>query len=348
MSLPPRSPRYSFHAFPFFLPHVVPLFTVLTHYSSKEWHALIPPLFVWIVIPILDLILPSRTQQWCHPLTRAQKKHLDSLISFRLAVYLWPLTQFSLLFWVLHRISTGPVTSIRLIGLLSSLTLSAAEGINCAHELLHRRSKLERLLADALLSSVWYAHFSIEHARGHHFRVATPKDPATLRYGHSFYTFLPRTVFGGFLSACNLEARRLSKIGLPVVSIHNRIIQYAVVQIAIPIVLGFAFGPSAVATFFFQAITAVILLEQINAIEHYGLSRAQRPDGSYERVGPRHSWDAPHSISSYLLFKLQLHADHHLRRFQSNSSRIVELWVAHTRRRLLTIFLFLQLIIWRN
>lgn len=307
-------PKHSSHAFPFFLPHVIPLFTVLTHYSSSEWYALIPPLFVWVVIPILDHIILTKTQHLCHPLSLAQKKHLDSLISFRLAVYLWPLTQISLFLWVLHRISTVPVTGIRLIGLLSSLTLSAAEGINCAHELLHRHSKLERFLANALLSLVWYAHFSIEHAHGHHFRVATPDDPATLPYGHSFYRFLPRTVVGGFRSACNLEARRLSKTGLPIVSVHNCIIRYVFVQMAIPVVLGFIFGPSAVAIFFFQAITAVILLEQINAIEHYGLTRARRHDGSYERVGPRHSWDAPHSISSYLLFKLQLHADHHLRR----------------------------------
>lgn len=300
---------------PFFLPHVVPLFTVLAHYSSNEWHTLLPPLFVWIIIPLLDFIIPAKAQSQRRPLTSEQKRRLDSRISFRLAIYLWPLTQFSLFLWVTHRVSAVPVSGIRLLGLLSSLTLSAAEGINCAHELLHRRSWVERLLADALLCTVWYAHFSIEHSRGHHLRVATSEDPATLPYGHSFYTFLPRTIIGGFQSACNLEAQRLLKKGSPVFSIHNRIIRYAVVQITIPIVLGCIFGHSAVAIFFFQAFTAIVLLEQINAIEHYGLLRAVRPDGTYERVGPRHSWDAPHSASNYLLFKLQLHADHHLSRF---------------------------------
>lgn len=72
------------------------------------------------------------------------------------------------------------------------------------------------------------------------------------------------------------------------------------------------------ALFVFQACVAVLLLEQINAIEHYGLERKRVGDG-WERVGPRHSWDAPHRVSSYLLFKLQVHADHHLRMLLSFS-----------------------------
>lgn len=56
---------------------------------------------------------------------------------------------------------------------------------------------------------------------------------------------------------------------------------------------------------------AIIYLETINYIEHYGLLRNQLPDGSYEKTTILHSWNAPHRFSNYLLFKLQRHSDHH-------------------------------------
>jgi alkane 1-monooxygenase len=58
-------------------------------------------------------------------------------------------------------------------------------------------------------------------------------------------------------------------------------------------------------------VTSVLYLEAINYIEHYGLERKQLPDGSFENVNIRHSWNAPHRFSNYILFKLQRHSDHH-------------------------------------
>ncbi len=53
-------------------------------------------------------------------------------------------------------------------------------------------------------------------------------------------------------------------------------------------------------------------LEVINYIEHYGLKRRFiSPLGKYENVTIHHSWNAPHRISNYALFKLQRHSDHH-------------------------------------
>lgn len=65
--------------------------------------------------------------------------------------------------------------------------------------------------------------------------------------------------------------------------------------------------------FYFVAIgfVGVIFLETVNYIEHYGLERKKLPNGQYERVNKTHSWNAPHRISNYFLFKLQRHSDHH-------------------------------------
>lgn len=313
------------HVLLFFLPYLVPLLTIVTHYSSTAWHSLIPAIFVWVAIPLFDMavslagsiFLSSPSCARRRSRTLAERRELDGRASFRAAIYMWPPTQLLLLVWASHRVTVDPSTfwSLRTAGLAASIGLIAAEGMNCAHELLHRRSQLERALGDMLLISVWYGHFAIEHARGHHKRVATPNDPATLRYGESFYSFLPRTLIGGLCSAWSYEAGRMRMEGRFILSPANHVVRALALQPLLPAALMTAYGARALAFFVAQAVVAVFLLEQVNAIEHYGLSRTRRPNGSYEPVGPRHSWDAPHSVSNYLMFKLQLHADHHLRTY---------------------------------
>jgi alkane 1-monooxygenase len=55
-------------------------------------------------------------------------------------------------------------------------------------------------------------------------------------------------------------------------------------------------------------------------VEHYGLLRAQLPDGSYEPPRPHHSWNANHTYTNLVLFQLERHSDHHAnagRRYQA-------------------------------
>ena len=77
-----------------------------------------------------------------------------------------------------------------------------------AHELIHRRSRALRLLGRALLCTVLYDHFFVEHLRGHHVRVATPADPATARFGESYNAFLRRTVPAQLAARGGSGARR--------------------------------------------------------------------------------------------------------------------------------------------
>jgi alkane 1-monooxygenase len=49
----------------------------------------------------------------------------------------------------------------------------------------------------------------------------------------------------------------------------------------------------------------------VNYVEHYGLTRKYLGDGKYEHVLPRHSWNAAHKASNWLLINLQRHSDHH-------------------------------------
>lgn len=303
-------------ALPFFLPYVVPLMTVAAHYSSRNWHALIPPIFVWIFIPLCDLLTPHVHSTSPVSLSPSEKKCLESQLSFKLAVYLWCPAQLSMLVWAANRIQNAEIHSnVKVFGLLSSIAVIAAEGINCSHELLHRRSCLERALGKLLLVSVFYGHFCIEHARGHHFRVGTPEDPATMRLNESFYQFLPRTVFGGYRSAWRLEQLRLRRHNLATFSYHNEMILFLFAQAGFCYFFYSFIGLKGLLVFVYQSMFSIILLEQINAIEHYGLIRRKLKSGGYERVGAKHSWDAAPGMSNYLLFKLQTHSDHHLRKW---------------------------------
>jgi len=176
---------------------------------------------------------------------------------------------------------------------------------------MHQKTKLERWLADLLLAMVLYSHFRSEHLLVHHVHVGTPKDPVTARYNESFPRFFARVVPGCFISALRAEAALLRRRGRSAWDRGNPFWRYAGLQ---AVALGLAFGIggwAGVGLFAVQAFTAIWQLELINYIEHYGLTRQKLADGRYERVLPRHSWNATHRASSWLLINLQRHSDHH-------------------------------------
>lgn len=64
--------------------------------------------------------------------------------------------------------------------------------------------------------------------------------------------------------------------------------------------------------FFVQSVLAFTLLELVNYVEHYGITRREISEGRFERVNPTHSWNASHLVSNFFLFQLQRHSDHHV------------------------------------
>jgi hypothetical protein len=60
-----------------------------------------------------------------------------------------------------------------------------------------------------------------------------------------------------------------------------------------------------------QSVIGFSILEVINYIEHYGLTRREIAPGRYERVLPRHSWNSSHRISNWFLCNVARHSDHH-------------------------------------
>ncbi len=271
------------------------------------WYNYISFLILFSVIPLMDFWL----QDTHNPSTEEENILLEAFYFKAIIVAYVPL-QILALISALYLVTYVSLTWYAWFGFALSMGLvTGGLGINLAHELMHRRSKSEQLLSKILLSLVCYGHFFIEHVRGHHLNVATPSDPASARLNESFYQFLPRCIKGSFLSAWKIERNRLKRQNINFYSYQNQfwwIVTVPVFLLASCFLLG---GFSAALFFVIQAITAIIILELVNYVEHYGLERKKLANGYYERVTPAHSWNANHWASNAILLHLQRHSDHH-------------------------------------
>ena len=192
--------------------------------------------------------------------------------------------------------------------------------IALGHELGHKPDRWDQAMGSLANNVVGYAHFRIEHNRGHHTWVATPDDPASARYGESIYAFALRELPGAFVRGWREEAARLEKRGAAVWSPGNEILRgYALTSIfagALIAIFGWKVAPFILAHHFIGWYS----LTQANYVEHYGLLRQKLPNGRYEAVEPRHSWNTNHIFSNLVTFHLQRHSDHHahpMRPYQS-------------------------------
>jgi alkane 1-monooxygenase len=247
-------------------------------------------------------------------------KRLEADRYYRWCTYLYLPLQFGALVWACGQWASVGLSFADRLGLATTTGVVAGVAINTAHELGHKREQLERGLSRMALAQSCYGHFYVEHNHGHHIRVATPEDPASSRLGESFWRFLPRSVVGGVRSAWSLETRRLRRRGRRAWSVRNEVLTAWALSAVLFSALTAAFGWTVLPCLLVQAVLGFCLLETVNYLEHYGLLRRRRPDGRYERVAPRHSWNSNTTISNLLLFQLQRHSDHHanpLRRYQT-------------------------------
>jgi len=265
---------------------------VAGHWLGAYWYAFA---VFWVVVPVLDRLIGRSAQ----PCGDEEMRRLERNPLFRFVLHAWVPLQLGLIGWGAWLVGTGGVAGFDAVLFTLSVGLATGgAGITTAHELGHKRPLVDRLLSRVLLISVSYGHFTVEHNRGHHVRVATPEDPASARYGESYWAFLPRTLFGSLRHAWELDRRE--------------VLLSSLATCAVAAALGAAFGPLAAACFFGQSAMAIALLEAVNYIEHYGLVRRRLADGRYERPAARHAWDAYEWLSNCFLVHLQRHADHHL------------------------------------
>lgn len=265
------------------------------------------PLFAFGVIPILDTLIGDDRD---NP-PEAVVPHLERERYYRLIVYLATLVEYVAFFACVWIVGTHALTWYDYVGFALSLGAATGISINTAHELGHKTDRFERWLAKITLAPVAYGHFYVEHNRGHHVRVATAEDPASARYGESFWAFLPRTVTGSIRSAWRLEKARLERLGHSPWTWRNEVLHaWAMTVVVWGIAIAMA-GKVVIPFLVIQAVYGASLLEVVNYVEHYGLGRRKLPNGRYERCTPQHSWNSNHVVTNLFLYQLQRHADHH-------------------------------------
>lgn len=265
------------------------------------------PIYGWIVLTILDQISGLE-------IGNMDPETDDALLWwYKLITWVWLPVQLAIIFGSIAFLSrTEHLSGAEEIFLMMSVgVVSGSIGINYAHELIHQRNRFEPMLGEWLLVSTLYGHFRSEHILVHHRYVATPRDPVTARYDEGFYSFFGRCLVGQVASAWHVEVERLARIGRPWYALRNPWWRYAgggLLMLALAFLVG---GWIGVGFFLVQAFVAMLQLELVNYVEHYGLTRRHLGDGKYEHVHPRHSWNAAHKMTNFLLINLQRHSDHH-------------------------------------
>lgn len=293
-------------ALPFWLSlALLPLAAVGAVYGG--WLTALLPIGAWWLFILLDSLVGHDTSN------RDPATPDTALFWHRLITLIWFPIQFATLCALIWYVPRAPHlgTAEALMLFFGMGVISGTIGINYAHELMHQKPAAERWMADLLLATVLYSHFRSEHMRVHHLYVGTPRDPVTARYNEGFHRFFLRVLRQSLISSWQAEQAMLARRGLTVWHASNPFWRYGVLQLGMTVGAFMISGWLGVGLFVVQAIVAIWQLELVNYVEHYGLTRRHLGDGRYEHVLPRHSWNASHRASNWLLINLQRHSDHH-------------------------------------
>lgn len=283
--------------------------------TGSEWSFLAPLVFIYGVSTLFDAIFGLDTSNPPEELV----PQLDEDRYYRWLTYLTIPIHYAVLLALAIFVGTQSVSIFSVLALAITGGIYSGLGLVTAHELGHKKSRLERNLAKIVQAVPAYGHFCLEHNRGHHRDVATPEDPATSRMGESIYQFARREIPGAFKRGWKLEQDRLERTGKNVWSMDNEILQSYAITAVVQLSLIASFGWIMVLFLAVHNFWAWWQLTSANYIEHYGLLRKKEASGRYERCQPYHSWNANHVFSNILLYHLERHSDHHahpVRRYQ--------------------------------
>ncbi|WP_375260467.1 alkane 1-monooxygenase [Palleronia sp.] len=279
---------------------LVPLILGLTHGGVWVWLAVVS---MTVLVGALDLLvrvaLPGKPEEVEFPAGDT----LSVLIG---------IAQLALIPFVVVRLAGGDHGAVAKIGLLYTAALWLGQvGNSNAHELIHRPSRSLRRLGTALFVSVLYGHHASAHPKVHHAHVATPDDPATARMGESLYTYFPRCWIGSFRAGHRAERRLLQARHGDRWQRHDPYIAYVGGGLLCIITAMALAGIAGAAWYVALAFLAQLQLLLSDYVQHYGLERRRLPSGKLERVGPAHSWNAPHWYSGAMMLQAPRHSDHH-------------------------------------
>ncbi|MBY6197835.1 alkane 1-monooxygenase [Vibrio hangzhouensis] len=280
---------------------VVPL-AVNAIWRSPWPTALSTLIVLFAVLPIVDELTRGGKLPPDYPASPGVLRTLPILVLPLLVLVLIWGAWYSLSLWQ-HGDYFAALTTVVSMGVINGTF-----GINAAHELLHKRHPFPKTIAGVLLSLSGYGGFKIEHVFGHHKDVATKNDPSSAPAGVSFYAFVLPALWGNQRKALKLQQKFRSKLQY----FGYEYYLWQALTLLWMVCATYLLGLWGLIYFILQGFVAMCMLEMVNYIEHYGLTRKVRNERHYEPVGYQHSWDSNHLFSNYVLFQLPRHSDHHM------------------------------------
>lgn len=287
------------------------------------------PLFVGFVIaPLLQVAIPGSLPV-LKPnvrIGRFWRLYLDFLVIASVPLQLLMLIV-SAAFWSSGQL--GLVSSLAFLAGVSSFSGNIA--INVGHELLHFHTVpsgqpkvnsgflllspnsgafVSRFFASLLLSTVWFGTFFPAHLKIHHIHVGTARDCYTARRGQSIYSFTLQTLISNFRHTLRVEKESLRQQGKKLW--QTPVLFPTSISVLLTVVFGYFWGVSGLIFFLAQAILAILYLEWINYLQHYGIVRQSDSFGRPEPVREWHAWNDKSWIMDIFLINLLRHADHHM------------------------------------
>jgi len=260
--------------------------------------------WAFIAIPLIELMVPASPEN----LSVEEYESRGRRIFFDILLYLNVPIVYFLLFTFFQQVQSG-LTPLETVGMIVNMgVVLGSLGINVAHELGHRETKFEQVMAWLLLLPSNYLHFFIEHNRGHHKHVATPEDPSSARLNESLYAFLYRSMTQTYSKAWKLENSRVGSNHA-----QNLMIYFTLIMLGFWTAVAVVFGWRMLVYGLIAGFLGAALLEMVNYIEHYGLRRKKISDLRYEPVQQFHSWNSNHELGRIVLYELVRHSDHHMK-----------------------------------
>ncbi|MGI3170689.1 alkane 1-monooxygenase [Pseudooceanicola sp. C21-150M6] len=179
-----------------------------------------------------------------------------------------------------------------------------------AHELIHRSGREARQLGRLVYSTMLFGHHASAHPKVHHVFVATEMDPNTAQLGEGFYHFFRKAWIGSFREGLRVETRDLRRAGRG--WLHHPYVGYVAVGLGMMALAWLLAGPEGLGVLLAISGFAQVQILLSDYVQHYGLERGIRPDGKPEPVGPQHSWNSPHRVTSAMMLHAPRHSDHHI------------------------------------
>lgn len=180
-----------------------------------------------------------------------------------------------------------------------------------AHELIHRPSRMLRILGVMIYSTLLMGHHVSAHRLVHHVHVGTPADPNSAPKGLGFWRFAPTAWIKSYLAGRNAELRMRARAKAGTSTLPPHVI-YALWAAGVLAASAVMEGWGGVLALGLIAIYAQIQILLADYVQHYGLRRKTDSRGKPEPVGPQHAWNSPHPGSSAMMLNAPRHGDHHL------------------------------------